>query len=160
MAIVCLLSFLLALFYLNPYRANTQRLILDHAQTLQFGAFVDIYDLSTTVRTERLFVIKPENVIVYNVDGVLYYYLESSSVFCPKEFSLVRFTKADIQAINNNGLYSTVCSNVNSLVVTEHFLTLKNNIPDDRIILTVDDIDYTILDVINLLIYTGYVYIE
>lgn len=151
---------MVAVFYLNPYRANIERLVLDHVQTLQFGAFIDIYDLSTTKQIERLFVIKPENVILYNVGGILYYYLQSSSVFCPKEFSLVRFTRLDIEAINKNGLYSTLCTNVNSLVVTEHFLTLKNNIPDHRIILTVDEINYTALDIINLLIYTGYVYIQ
>ncbi|QEI03616.1 PIF-4 [Rachiplusia nu nucleopolyhedrovirus] len=158
-AAICLLFFMAGLFYLNPYRASIYRLVLDHAHTLQYGAYIDIYDLSTSKRTERLFVIKPENVLIYNVDGTLYYYLESSSVFCPQEFSLVRFSRADIQAINNSGLYSTVCSNVNSLVVLEHFLTLKNNIPDDRIVLSVDEINYTILDVINLLIYTGFVHV-
>ncbi|AIU41319.1 pif-4 [Sucra jujuba nucleopolyhedrovirus] len=159
-AIVGLIIFLLLMLLLNPYRNEARKLVDDHSATLQFGAFIDIYDLSLPQSTERLFVIRPENVVLYNVDGVLYYYLESSSVFCPREFSIVRFNRNDIDAINNSGIYSTVCTNVNSLTVMEHFLTLKNNIPDDRLILTLDEIQYSILDIINLLIYTGYVDIK
>ncbi|QYC92753.1 Per os infectivity factor 4 [Trabala vishnou gigantina nucleopolyhedrovirus] len=148
------------MLYLNPYRGEAKKLILNHANTLQFGAYIDIYDLSVPQRIERLFLIRPENVVLYNANGALFYYLESSSVFCPREFSIVRFTKADIDAINNSGVYSTVCTSVNSLAVLEHFLTLKNNVVDDRIILSVDEINYSILDIINLLIFTGYVEIK
>ncbi|ACO53533.1 ODV-e28 [Euproctis pseudoconspersa nucleopolyhedrovirus] len=159
-AILCLLFFLCVMLYLNPYKNETAKLILDHANTLQFGAYIDIFDLSVHNRTERLFVVRPENVILYNVSGTLFYYLESSSVFCPREFSIVRFTKNDIDAINNSGAYTTVCTNVNSLTVLEHFLSLKNNLPDERLMLGVDEINYSILDIINLLIYAKYVDIK
>ncbi|AIZ48632.1 pif-4 [Agrotis segetum nucleopolyhedrovirus B] len=160
-AILCLFIYLISLLYLNPYRTEAAKLVHDHKHTLQFGAYIEVYDLSVSAdRVERLFVIKPENVILYNLDGTLFYYLESSSVFCPREFSLVRFNKNDISAINESGLYNTVCTNVNSLVVLEHFLTLRNNIADARILLTVDQINYTILDIINYLIYHGYVQIK
>lgn len=153
--------YFIALLYLNPYRTEAAKLVFDHSNTLQFGAFIEVYDLTVPpARVERLFLIKPENVLLYNLDGTLFYYLESSSVFCPREFSLVRFTKNDIDAINESGVYNTVCTNVNSLVVLEHFLTIKNNISDARILLSVDDISYTILDIINYLIYTGYVEIK
>lgn len=136
-------------------------MVADHQNTLLFGAYVDIYDLSLNGNdVERLFVIRPENVVLYNVNGVLYYYLESSSVFCPNEFTIVRFTVNDIKIINDTGTYSTVCTNVNSLTLLEHFLTLKQNIPDDRLLLSVDEISYSILDIINLLIYTNYVQIK
>ncbi|QNV47881.1 per os infectivity factor 4 [Alphabaculovirus altersperidaniae] len=160
-AILCLLVFLIALLYLNPYRTQVLKLIHDHKNTLQFGAYIDVYDLSVPPdRIERLFVIRPENVLLYNLDGTLFYYLESSSVFCPREFSLVRFNKNDIVSVNDSGIYNTVCTNVNSLVILEHFLTLKNNISDARILLTVDEIQYSILDIINYLIYLGYVQIK
>ena len=94
------------------------------------------------------------------MDGTLFYYLESSSVFCPREFSLVRFNKNDIEAINDSGIYNTVCTNVNSLVILEHFLTLKNNVSDMRVLLTVDEIQYTIIDIINYLIHLGQVQIK
>jgi Baculovirus 19 kDa protein conserved region len=155
-----MMIFLTILFYLNPYRNETKKLILDHANTLQFGAYVDIYDLSTPQRMERLFIIRPENVVLYNIDGTLFYYLESSSVFCPNEFSIVRFTKSDIETINTSGIYSTMCTNVNSLTVIEHFLTLKNNIADKSVIFNVEEIHYSILDMINVLISDGYVYIK
>ncbi|ACI47442.1 PIF-4 [Spodoptera eridania nucleopolyhedrovirus] len=160
-AILCLLVFLIALLYLNPYRTQVLKLIHDHKNTLQFGAYVDVYDLSVPPdRIERLFVIRPENVLLYNLNGTLFYYLESSSVFCPREFSLVRFNKDDIFAINDSGIYNTVCTNVNSLVILEHFLTLKNNVADVRILLTVDEIHYSILDIINYLIHLGFVQIK
>ncbi|AYN45021.1 pif-4 [Alphabaculovirus alterspexiguae] len=160
-AILCLFVYLIALLYLNPYRTRVEKLINDHQSTLQFGAYIDVYDLSAPPdRVERLFIIRPENVLLYNLNGTLFYYLESSSVFCPQEFSLVRFTKSDIQTINDSGVYNTVCTNVNSLVVLEHFLTVKNNLTDLRIILSVDQINYTILDIINYLILLGYVQIK
>lgn len=153
--------YLIALLYLNPYRTRVEKLISDHQSTLQFGAYIDVYDLSSPPdRVERLFIIRPENVLLYNLNGTLFYYLESSSVFCPQEFSLVRFTKNDIETINDTGVYNTVCTNVNSLVVLEHFLTVKNNLTDLRIVLSVDQIDYTILDIINYLILLGYVQIK
>ncbi|AIE47868.1 pif4 [Peridroma alphabaculovirus] len=159
-AILCLLVYMITLLYLNPYRNDAKKLVHDHAQTLQFGAYIEIFDLTTAQRVERLFIIRPENVILYNLDGALFYYLESSSVLCPREFSLVRFTRNEIAAVNDNGLFNTVCTNVNSLVVLEHFLTLKNNVSDENLMLTVDEINYSILDIINLLIYTGYVQIK
>ncbi|QWO71628.1 per os infectivity factor 4 [Orgyia pseudotsugata single capsid nuclopolyhedrovirus] len=159
-AILCMLIFLVILRFLNPYRKEVAKLIRDHANTLHFGAYIDVYDLSLPQRTERLFLVRPENVVLYNVDGTLFYYLESSSVFCPREFSIVRFTKTDIEAVNANGVYSTVCTNVNSLTILEHFIALKNNVPDERLLLSVDEINYSILDIINLLIYTGYVDIK
>ncbi|AUV65348.1 PIF-4 [Alphabaculovirus myunipunctae] len=159
-AILCLMIYFIALLFLNPYRNDAKKLVDDHSNTLLFGAYVDVYDLSTPTRVERLFVIKPENVLLYNLDGAVFYYLESSTVFCPREFALVRFTKSEIDAVNENGTFSTVCTNVNSLVVLEHFLTLKNNVSDERLVFSVDEIHYSILDIINLLIYTGYVQVK
>nr|WUR10756.1 pif4 [Calliteara abietis nucleopolyhedrovirus] len=159
-AIVCMLALLLLVRFLNPYRAQASRLVRDHANTLHFGAYADVFDLSLPQRTERLFVIRPENVVLYNTNGALFYYLESSNVLCPREFTIVRFTNRDIDAINQNNVYSTLCTSVNSLTLLEHFLTLKNNIPDERLVLSADQINYSILDIINLLIYTGYVNIE
>lgn len=150
----------MAVTIINPYRGEADKLIRDHANTLHFGAYIDIYDASVGSGTERLLMIRPENVVLYNTNDTLYYYLESSSVFCPREYSLVRFSKSDIDAINDSGTFATVCTNVSSLTVLEHFLTLKNNLPDARVLLDVDDINYTILDIINLMIAQGYVKLE
>nr|ANS70985.1 per os infectivity factor 4 [Lymantria dispar multiple nucleopolyhedrovirus] len=155
-AIVCMMVFLMALTFINPYRDRIEKLVRDHAHTLQFGAYIDVYDLSVLPHSvERLFIIRPENVVLYNSNGTLFYYLESSSVLCPREFSLVRFNASEIEAINESGTFSTVCTNVNSLTVLEHFVTLKNNVPDERVVLSVDQIAYSVLDIINLLIAIG-----
>ena len=150
---------MIALVVLNPYRTQITKIVNDHANTLHFGAFVDVYDLSTPTQVERLFIIRPENVVIYNYDGTLFYYLESASVLCPREHAIVRFTRADIEAINESGLFNTVCTNVNSLALVEHFLTLKEGLSDARIILSLEEIHYSILDLINMLIYTGYAYL-
>lgn len=134
-------------------------MLQDFNNTLLFGTYIQIYDLSTPVRTERLFLIAPENVILYNFDKTLYYYLDSANVFCPNEFSVTKFTKDSIRIINDTGIYSTVCTSVSSLTLLEHFVTLKNNVPDHVLVLNVADeqIQFSILEIINYLIYNGYV---
>nr|ANW12255.1 pif-4 [Malacosoma sp. alphabaculovirus] len=159
-AILSLLVFLVTLLFLNPYRNAAEKLIHDHAYTLQFGAYIDIYDLTTNATVERLFVIRPENVVLYNLNGALFHYLNTSNLMCPHEFSLARFTRAEIDTINDDNLYTVVCTNVSALTVLEHFVTLKNNIVSHRIILDPDTINYSVLDIINLLIYGGFVHIK
>ncbi|ACF05362.1 hypothetical protein [Adoxophyes orana nucleopolyhedrovirus] len=161
-AIAIIIMSVLVLFVnlLNPLNNEIDKIINDHTNTLQFGTYIEIYDASFKNNVERLFVIKPENVMIYNTHGQLFYYLESSSVICPREFSLLRISAADIWSINDSGTFTTLCTNVNSLALLEHFVVLKNNLADERILLPVDDIHYSILDLINLIISLGYVYIE
>lgn len=134
-------------------------MLQDFNNTLLFGTNIQIYDLSTPTRTERLFIIAPENVILYNFNKTLYYYLNSANVFCPNEFSVTKFTKDSIKTINATGIYATVCTPVSSLTLLEHFVTLKNNVPDHVLVLNVVDeqIQFSILEIINYLIYNGYV---
>jgi hypothetical protein len=143
----------------HPFLYRIQKMLQDFNNTLLFGTYIQIYDLSTPVRTERLFLIAPENVILYNFDKTLYYYLDSANVFCPNEFSVTKFTKDSIRIINDTGIYSTVCTSVSSLTLLEHFVTLKNNVPDHVLVLNVADeqIQFSILEIINYLIYNGYV---
>ncbi|AAR28866.1 ORF102 [Leucania separata nucleopolyhedrovirus] len=156
--IVCIVVLIFALVLLNPYRYQLDKLVNDHQETLHFGAFVDVYDLSANEhQIERLFIINPENVVLYNVQDAVFYYLESGSVLCPREFAVVKFTRDNIKVINESGIFDTICTNVNSLVLVEHFITLKEGVPDHRLLLSVEEINYSIMDLINYLIYTGYV---
>lgn len=143
----------------HPFLHRINKLIQDFNNTLSFGAYIRIYDLSTPARTERLFIIAPENVVLYNFDKTLYYYLDSSNVFCPNEFSVTTFTPSTIKTINETGVYSTACTSIGSLTLLEHFVTLKNNVPDHTIVFNVDgqQIQFSILEIINYLIYNGYV---
>ncbi|AKN81041.1 Per os infectivity factor 4 [Lonomia obliqua multiple nucleopolyhedrovirus] len=143
----------------HPFAYRINKFMRDFENTLLFGAYVQIYDLSTPARTERLFVIAPENVILYNFNKTLYYYLDSANVFCPNEFSVTTFTRESINMINDTGVYSTSCTTVNSLTLLEHFVALKNNVPDHTIVLNVvnKQIQFSILEIINYLIYNGYV---
>jgi hypothetical protein len=157
---------LLLLFYLfasihahHPFHSRIDKLLKDFNNTLLFGSSIQIYDLSTPARTERLFLLTPENVILYNFNKTLYYYLDSANVFCPNEFSVTKFTRETITTINNSAVYTTVCTPVSGLTLLEHFVSLKNNIPDHTIILDVHtyQIQFSILEIINYLIHYGYV---
>ncbi|BBD50516.1 per os infection factor-4 [Samia cynthia nucleopolyhedrovirus] len=142
----------------HPFLHRIQTLLRDFDNTLLYGTHVQIYDLSTPARTERLFIIAPENVVLYNFDKTLYYYLDSANVFCPNEYTVAKFTGATIHTVNDTGVYSTVCTSVSSLTLVEHFVGLKNNTPDHTIVLdAAEQIQFTIMDVINYLIYNGYV---
>lgn len=143
----------------HPFLHRIKTLIKDFNNTLLFGAYIQIYDLSTPARTERLFIIAPENVVLYNFNKTLYYYLDSANVFCPNEFSVTTFTQSTIKTINETGIYATACTPVSSLTLIEHFVTLKNNVPDHTLVLDVVEkqIQFSILDIINYLIYNGYV---
>jgi Baculovirus 19 kDa protein conserved region len=163
---LAVLLILIIFFYLinslqinHPFMYRIQKLLADFKNTLLFGTYIQIYDLSTPARTERLFIIVPENVILYNFNKTLYYYLNSANVFCPNEFSVTKFTKDSIKTINDTGIYATVCTSVNSVTLLEHFVAVKNNIPDHVLVLNVHDqqIQFSILDIINYLIYNGYV---
>ncbi|ABL76025.1 19 kDa protein [Maruca vitrata nucleopolyhedrovirus] len=142
----------------HPFLHRIETLIQDFNNTLLFGAYIKIYDLSTSAHTERLFIIAPENVVLYNFNKTLYYYLDSSNVFCPNEFSVTTFTQSTIKTINETGIYATACTPVSSLTLIEHFTTLKNNVPDYTLVLdAAEQIQFTIVDIINFLIYNGYV---
>lgn len=145
----------------HPFLYRIQKLLRDFNNTLMFGTYVQIYDLSTSSRTERLFIIAPENVVLYNFDKTLYYYLDSANVFCPNEYTVAKFTSATIRTVNDTGVYSTACTSVGSLILIEHFAGLKNNSPDHTLILdATEQIQFTIMDIINYLIYNGYVDLE
>ncbi|ANF29697.1 pif4 [Catopsilia pomona nucleopolyhedrovirus] len=150
---------IISIYNHHPFQYRINRLLQDYHNTLLFGTYIQIYDLSTPARAERLFIIAPENVVLYNFNKTLYYYLDSANVFCPNEFSVTTFTTNTIKTINETGVYSTACTSVGSLTLVEHFVTLKNNVPDHTLVLNVVDkqIQFSILEVINYLIYHGYV---
>ncbi|AAQ91725.1 unknown [Choristoneura fumiferana DEF multiple nucleopolyhedrovirus] len=166
LSIMVVIAFLVALFMYvavalrdhHPFLNRIQTFVRDFDNTLLYGTHVQIYDLSTPARTERLFIIAPRNVVLYNFDKTLYYYLDSANVFCPNEFTVTRFTSATIQTVNDTGVYSTACTSVGSLTLIEHFAGLKNNTPDHMLVLdAAEQIQFTIMDIINYLIYNGYV---
>ncbi|RTL86036.1 hypothetical protein EJV44_24780, partial [Ancylobacter aquaticus] len=131
-SIVLMLLLMVVIFLLNPINVAADNVIASHADSLHFGSYVEVFDLSFNNNVERLFLVNPENIVIYNNNGLIFYYLDSSSVLCPHEFSLLRLSKSDIKSINESGIFPTVCTNVNALSLLEHFLTLKNNVPDHR----------------------------
>ncbi|AHD25548.1 pif4 [Choristoneura murinana nucleopolyhedrovirus] len=142
----------------HPFLNRIHTLLRDFDNTLLYGTHVRIYDLSTPARTERLFIIVPENVVLYNFDKTLYYYLDSGNVFCPNEYTVAKFTSATIRTVNDTGVYSTACTSVGSLTLIDHFVGLKNNSPDHILVLdAAEQIQFTIMDIINFLIFNGYV---
>lgn len=102
---------------------------------------------------DRLFVVEPERVILYNTAGVLYYYFEggASARLCPNsEFAVVRISKKEIPLINETGSFYITCTPVGSLSMYNHFNTnsFEVNVP-------LTEVRITLLDIINYLIETG-----
>ncbi|UYE99138.1 MAG: pif-4 [Betabaculovirus sp.] len=107
---------------------------------------------------DRLFVIEPEQIVIYNTTGVLYYYFEggASRRLCPNnEFAIVRFTTSDINLLNETGTYNVACTNTSSLNLYEHFV---NN--SARWDIPISNDPHSIIDIINSLITKGYCLIK
>ncbi|QOD40043.1 pif-4 [Matsumuraeses phaseoli granulovirus] len=107
---------------------------------------------------DRLFVVEPEQIVLYNTAGVLYYYFEggASKRLCPdKEQAIVRITNSDIGIINENGIYNITCTATNSVSMYNHF---RNESSRWRI--PAFNETHTIIDIINLLISGGYVKVK
>nr|ARX71941.1 odv-e28 [Erinnyis ello granulovirus]ARX72071.1 odv-e28 [Erinnyis ello granulovirus] len=103
---------------------------------------------------DRLFVIQPEQIVMYNTAGVLYYYFEggASRRFCPmNEYAIVRFTTSDINLLNETGTYNVTCSNTSSLNLYDHF---NNDSFGWNVPILTDS--YSIIDIINEMITQGY----
>jgi len=158
-AAIGLIILLVVLLYMNPYREKIKKVVNDHKQTLFYGTYIEVYDIHTEYppNTERLLLIRPENVILYNGGGELYYYLESTNVNCGTEHSLIKFNRYTIDTFNDTGLMPISCTNVNALSLVDYFLQMKNGVSDYNIILEPNNIHYSIVDIINLVIQTGFV---
>ncbi|AAS82660.1 ORF78 [Agrotis segetum granulovirus] len=103
---------------------------------------------------DRLFVIEPEKSVIYNTHGALYYYFEGgvSGRLCPhNEYAVVRITAADIELINETGVYDIYCSPVGSRTIYSHFTS-----DSFRYQAILPKMTYTLLDVLNYLIETGF----
>ncbi|UXX41884.1 pif-4 [Psilogramma increta granulovirus] len=142
------LFFILLSTTVNPLIYVGQR-ILD-ASRVNVTPFIRVMERDG----DRLFVIEPEQIILYNTTGVLYYYFEggTSRRLCPNnEFAIVRFTTSDINLLNETGTYNVSCTNTSSLNLYEHF---ANDSATWDISIFTDP--HSIIDIINNLITEGY----
>ncbi|AQQ80358.1 PIF-4 [Betabaculovirus altermyunipunctae] len=103
---------------------------------------------------DRLFVLEPEQIVLYNTAGVLYYYVEggTSGRLCPEnEFAIVRFDSNDISLINEDGSFNVSCTSTGSLSMYKHFEAVKYN--ETTVVLR--DLQFNVLQIINFIIRTG-----
>lgn len=103
---------------------------------------------------DRLFVLEPEKIIIYNTAGVLYYYLEggASGRLCSEnEFAIVRFGYKDINLINEDGSFNVSCTTASSLALYRHFEIVKN----DETTIILRDLRLNVLHIINYIIKSG-----
>ncbi|AKN80806.1 ODV-E28 [Diatraea saccharalis granulovirus] len=134
------------LILLGEHLVNTAR--------VNVGPFINVLERDG----DRLFLIEPEQVIIYNTAGVIYYYFEggASRRLCPEtERAIVRITQSDIRLINENGIYNISCTPILSHNLYSHF---KNDSIEWQI--PVLETSFTILDIINYLIINGLVKIK
>ncbi|QBQ01631.1 odv-e28 [Hyphantria cunea granulovirus] len=143
---------MVTIFFFNPFQvaaANIER----SAQLTLFPRII-VYERGN----DRLFVLEPERVVIYNTAGALYYYFEGgvSNRVCPlNEHAVVRIASTDINLINETGTYNITCTAINSLSLINHFANtaLQHVVP-------IYDTQFTVLQVINFLIFHGYALIN
>lgn len=146
--VLCMCVLLLGVYLFSPFTNFANKLLL----TTRVQVYPSIRVLERD--GDRLFVLEPEQIIIYNTAGVLYYYLEggASGRLCPEnEFAIVRFNYNDINLINEDGSFNVSCTTASSLSMYQHFNTVKYR--ETTIILR--DLKYNVLQVINYLIRRG-----
>ncbi|AKR17516.1 PIF-4 [Mocis latipes granulovirus] len=146
--VICLCILLLSVYFFSPFVNFANQLLL----TTRVQVYPNIRVLERD--GDRLFVLEPEQIIIYNTAGVLYYYLEggASGRLCPEnEFAIVRFDRNDINLINDNGTFNVSCTAASSLAMYQHFNTLKYR----ETTIPLKDLEYNVLQVINFIIRRG-----
>ncbi|ABC61204.1 19KD [Choristoneura occidentalis granulovirus] len=136
----------------NPLIYVAKRII--DANQINVGPYIRMFERDN----DRLIVVEPEQIVMYNTAGALYYYFEggASRRLCPiNEFAIVRFTKPDIYLINETGTYNITCTTTSSLNMYGHF---NNNSYSWN--LPVFNDSHSIIDIINYLLSQGYIYIR
>lgn len=141
----------ISIFLYNPLNAEARRLI--ETARIEVAPSIRIKQIDD----DRLFVVEPEQSIIYNTAGVIYYYFEggASGRLCPNnEYAVAKIGIPDIRLINENGTYNITCTTVGSLMLYNHFNSIN---PLDYTIRFPEDIKFNIIDVINFLITGGYI---
>nr|AMQ36032.1 PxGV-Torf69 protein [Plutella xylostella granulovirus] len=148
--IVCVSIFILiiVIYYFNIF--NLYRLKIKRSAYLDIQPHIKLMSRDN----ERLFLINPERVVIYNPGDVIYYYFEGgvSQRVCPdKEYAVVRISGTDIKMINQSGVYNVACTGISSLSLLNNFseTVSQQNIP-------IADARFTLLDILNFLIANGY----
>ncbi|ABQ52022.1 hypothetical protein SlGVgp079 [Spodoptera litura granulovirus] len=149
LAIVALLVFA---YIFNPFREHARRLY--HSTKVQLYPSIRVMERDN----DRLFVLEPEQSIMYNTAGVLYYYFEGgvSARICPNnEFAIVRLGRHDISNVNSNGNFYIACTTTGPLQILHHFESnsIETTIP-------IFDTEFNLLEIINYLIRSGLAYIK
>ncbi|AAQ21675.1 unknown [Cryptophlebia leucotreta granulovirus] len=147
--LVIALIFLIVNTLDNPLIMIGTRLI--ESTRVKVGPFIHVLERDG----DRLFVIEPEQTLLYNTAGLIYYYFEggASRRFCPVgEQAIVRIGLTDIGLINENGIYNVSCTNTSSWDLYEHF---KNDSFEWKLPTFYEKT--SIIDIINELIRYGYV---
>ncbi|APO13960.1 ODV-E28 [Plodia interpunctella granulovirus] len=147
--LLCVSLLILTLItFSNPLIMVGQRLI-DAAQ-INVGSFIRVFERDG----DRLFVIEPEGVLLYNTRGILYYYFEggSSKRLCPNgEQAVVRISNSDIRLVNETGTYNITCTHTRSSNLYNHFR--NDSLHWDTPLFSAH---FTIIDIINYVIGEGY----
>lgn len=139
----------ISIFFFNPLQnaADYIRQAVDLTVVPSINMYVKDQD--------RLFVVEPERSLIYNTAGAIYYYFEggTSGRICPyKEHAIVRLTSSDIELINKNGVYNITCTNVSPTSLYNYFTSEGRSY---RLPFYINK--FTIIDVFNILIESGFV---
>lgn len=132
-----------------------------YLQTITYGIEIEIYDLSANEQVNRLFILRPENYIIYNNQSSVYIYLMVSGragIKCNNnEEVIVEFNRNNITNAQS-GEFTLFCTSVTAINLIE-FFTIKQPYPIEKINIQLLDENstYNIIDIINLLIEQNYI---
>ncbi|AAP85712.1 ORF_75 [Adoxophyes orana granulovirus] len=142
-------TILLLFWYMNPLIILGNQLI--RYGHVYLGPVVNVLERDN----DKLIVIEPDDTVLLNTAGILYYYFEggASQRMCPSnEYAVVRMARRDIVLINENNSYNIACTPTSALALKRHFesaILSKLSFPIPW------DASYTVIDVINMLIDNG-----
>uniref|UniRef100_A0AAN0LHN0 Occlusion-derived virus envelope protein 56 per os infectivity factor 4 n=1 Tax=Nesodiprion zhejiangensis nucleopolyhedrovirus TaxID=3135970 RepID=A0AAN0LHN0_9BACU len=139
---------------LNPYVYLKETVVKSHENSLFYGTQIEVYDDNNVSGISRLLLIKPTNIIIYNLHDTVYAYLQNSvgSTCSQQEFPVIAINRNNISDIEN-GVFNIVCSTVSEYNLLNHFVTASELA--FRINPSYDTELFTIIDVINYGLATG-----
>ncbi|AAK94168.1 CUN090 putative similar to AcMNPV ORF96 [Culex nigripalpus nucleopolyhedrovirus] len=133
-------------------RHAADTLVQAFRKTFTYGIEVEVYDLDAESSANRMFLVRPENTLIYNNAGNVYVYLTvARGVRCaPNQDVVVQFNR---DTIPNSifGEFRQMCTSLRALDLIEFFRTQQ---PEPRLRFAVEldgTREYTVIDMVNFL---------
>uniref|UniRef100_A0AAU8GD55 Uncharacterized protein n=1 Tax=Faxonius propinquus nudivirus TaxID=3139431 RepID=A0AAU8GD55_9VIRU len=159
---ICLIIIILFIIASSKFKTNIENNIIQASMDTEFGTtYLNIYDKSTSIKCDRLIIVKPFEWIIWAKNGSVYI-LGDTNYQCP-----INYTPATIvpHVINDESMsiynFKSVClhSVFNDIINNYTLNIIPTKINFDIKLLQSDPSKFTILDILNYL-FLNYITIE